>query len=60
MLPFLFLNTDIFFNIPVAIAHIFNPIEELVIPIGTPSKKAKSVIEIHSVIAGAKARNCSI
>ena len=38
----------------------FNPIAELVISIGIPSKEAKSEIEIHPVIVDAKIRKCSI
>ena len=40
--------------IPAAIAQIFNPIAELLIPIGIPSKEAKAEIEIHLVIVEAK------
>ena len=36
--------------ISVVLAQIFNPIAELVIPIGTPIKEAKEEIEIHPVI----------
>ena len=36
------------FLIPAVMAQIFNPIVELVIPIGIESKR--TVIEIHSVI----------
>ena len=36
---FFFLIIDLYFLIPVAIAQIFNPIAELVIPIGIPNKK---------------------
>ena len=57
---FFFLMTDLYFLIPVAIAQIFNPIAELVIPIGIPTKEAKSEMEIHPVIVEAKIRNCSI
>ena len=41
-------------------AQIFNPIAELVFPIGIPSKEAKAEIEIHPVIAEAKIRKRSI
>ena len=40
------------------IAQIFNPISELAIPIGIPSKDAKAEIEIHPVTAEAKIRKC--
>ena len=42
------------------IAQIFIPIAELVIPIGMPSKEAKTKIEIHQLSAKAKIRKCSI
>ena len=51
MLLFLFfLIIDLYFLIPAVIAQILNPIAELIIPIGIPSKKAKAGIEIHPVI----------
>ena len=55
-----FLIIDFYFLIVAAIAQFFNPISELVIPIGIPSKETKAQIEIHSVIAVAKIRMCSI
>ena len=39
---------------PAVATQVFNSIAELVTPTGTPSKKAKAEIEIHSVTAGAK------
>ena len=48
---FFFLIFDLYLLIPAAIAQIFNPIAELVISIGTPSKEAKAEIEIHTVTA---------
>ena len=39
---FFFLIIDLYFLIPAAIAQIFNPIAELVIPIGIPSKETKA------------------
>ena len=53
---FFFLIIDLYILIPAAIAQIFNPIAELVIPIGMLSKEAKAEIEIHPVIAEAKIR----
>ena len=38
----------------------FNPIEELVISLGIPSKELKAEIEIHPVIVKAKKTKCSI
>ena len=37
-----FLIIDWYFLIPAGVAEIFNPIAELVIPIGIPSKEAKA------------------
>ena len=42
MFLFLFLIIDLYFLIPEDIAQIFNPIVELVTPIGIPSKEAKA------------------
>ena len=42
---FSFLMIDLYFLVPAVIAQIFNPIAELVIPIGIPSKEAKTEIE---------------
>ena len=38
----------------------FNPIAELVISVGIPSKEAKLEIEIHPVVFEAKVRKCTI
>ena len=46
--------------IPAVTAQIFNPIAELVISIGIPTKETKAEIEIHPVIVEAKIRMCSI
>ena len=40
--------------------QIFNPIAELVIPIGIPTKEEKTEMETHPVIAEGKIRRCSI
>ena len=42
------------------IAQIFNSIAELVIPVGIASKKSKTEIEMHPVIAEGKIRKYSI
>ena len=58
---FFFLIIDLYFLIPAAIAEIFIPIAELVIPIGISSKEAKAEIEIYAVIVEAtiyKKRKC--
>ena len=57
---FFFLIIELYFLIPPVIAKNFDPIEELVIPIGTPSKEAKAEIEKHQVIVEVKIRKCSI
>ena len=51
---FFFLIIALYFLIPEAITHIVNPIAELVIPKGIPSKEAKAEIEIHQVIVESK------
>ena len=53
---FFFLIIDLYVLIPAAIAQIFNPIAELVISTGLPSKEAKAEIEIHPVTVEAKIR----
>ena len=40
-----FLIIDLYFLIPTVISKIFNPIADLVIPMGTPTKEAKAEIE---------------
>ena len=55
-----FLIIDLYFQIPEAIAQIFNPIAELVTPIGIPNKEGKEEIEIHPVIEEAKITKCLI
>ena len=47
---FFFLIIDLYFFIPVVITQIFNSIADLVIPIGIPTKEAKSEMEAHPVI----------
>ena len=57
---FFFLIISLYFLIPAAIEQMLNPIAELVILIGIPSKEAKAVIEIHPVIVEVEIRTCSI
>ena len=57
---FFFLIIDLNFLIPAVIAQGFNPIAELVFPIGISSKEAKTEIETYPVTAEAKIRKCSI
>ena len=56
---FFFLIINLYFLITEAVAQIFNPIAELVIPIGIPNKEAKTEIEINSVTAETKIRKYS-
>ena len=46
-----FLFIDLYFLIPVVIKQTFNPIAELVIPIGIPTKQKKPEMETYQVIA---------
>ena len=46
---FFFLIIDLYFLIAAVITQIFNPIAELVILIGIPSKEVKTEIEKHEV-----------
>ena len=61
---FSLLITELFFLIRAAIElifnQIFNPIAELVIPIGIPIEEVKTEIEIHPVIVEGKIRKFSI
>ena len=41
---------DLHFLIPAVIAQIFNPIAELVIPIGIAIKEAKAEVKMHPVL----------
>ena len=41
-------------------AQTFNPVAELVIPIGIPTKQAKTEIETYQVITETKIRKCSV
>ena len=47
---FFLLIIDLHFLISAVITQIFNPIVELVIPIGIPTKEAKAEKETHPVI----------
>ena len=54
MLLFLLLIIDLYFLICTFITHIFNPIAELIIPIGIPTKEAKAEMETHLLIVEIK------
>ena len=47
---FFFLIIDLHFLIPAAITEMFNPIAELIMPIGIPTIKAKTGMETYPVI----------
>ena len=47
---FFFLIIDLYFLIHAVITQIFNPIAELVIPIGISTKEAKAETETHPTI----------
>ena len=57
---FFFLIIDLHFSIPAVTRQVFNPIAELVIPIGIPTKEEKAEIQIHPVIVEPKIRELSI
>ena len=46
---FFFLIIHLYFLNPAVITQIFNPIAEVVIPIGTQTKEAKAEMEIHTL-----------
>ena len=60
MLIFILLDYHLYFLIPATFTQIFNPIAELVIPIGIPSENAKTEIKIPIEITEAKISKCSI
>ena len=60
LLFLLFLIIDIYFLIPGIIAHIFNPIAELVIPFRIPTKEEKEEMEIHPVTVEDKIKKFSV
>ena len=53
---FFFLMIDLRCSIPAAIAQIFNPIVELLVPIGISAEEEKAEIETHPIIVGHKIR----
>ena len=55
---FFFFIIDLHFLIAAVIAQIFNPIAELIIPIGIPTKEEKAEMEIHPVIVNSKRKKC--
>ena len=57
---FFFLIIDLYFLIPAVVTQIFNPIAELVIPIGIPTKEVKTEMETHPVTAEISISKCSM
>ena len=57
---FFFLIIDLYILIPAVVTQIFNPIAELVIPIGIPTKEAKTEMETHPVTAEISISKCSM
>ena len=60
MLLFLLFIIDLYFLITAFIAQISNPIAELVIPTGIPTKEAKAEMETDPVTAEPKIKKFSI
>ena len=56
----IFIFIDLHFLILAIIAQVFNPVTELVIPIGISTKEAKAETETHAVVVKDKIRKCSI
>ena len=57
---FFFVIIDLYLILPAVIALVFNPIAELIIPVGISTKETKQEIEINPVAAEAKTRTCSM
>ena len=57
---FFFLIIDLYFLILANIAQIFNPILKLIIPLEISTKEAKVQMEIHTVTAKTKVKECSM
>ena len=58
---FLFLLfIDLYFLIPAVITQIFNPVGELVIPIGIPTNETEAEMETHPIIVKIAISKCSI
>ena len=55
-----FLISDLYLLIPAVISQIFNPVAELVIPIGILTKEAKTEMEMHPLIVEIKMSQCLI
>ena len=60
LLFLLFVVIDLEVLITAVITQIFNSIEELVIPIGIPTKEEKAEMEKHEVTVQVKISKCSV
>ena len=58
MFFFFSLIMDLYFLIPAVITQIFDPIAELVNPIGIPTKEAKAEMETHPVTVETNIGKC--
>ena len=57
---FFVLIVDLYFLIPAVIIQIFNPITELAIHVGIPTKEAKAEMETHPETVEINISKCSI
>ena len=57
---FFFLIIDLYFLIAAVITQMVNPIVELVIPIGIPTKEAKEKMKTHPVTVETNKSKCSV
>ena len=57
---FFFLIIDLYLLIPETIAHVFNLIVEVIIPLEISTKDVKAETEIDTVTAKTKVRKCSM
>ena len=60
MVLLFFLNIELYFLIPAVITQNFNPIAELIIPIGISTEEAKATLETHTVTVEINIRKCSV
>ena len=51
---------DLYFLIPAVLTQIFNPITELINPIGIPTRESKAEMEMHPATAEIKISKCSV
>ena len=56
----LFLIIYLCISMPAVNTHIFNPIAELIIPIGIPTKEVEAEMEMHPVTVESSISKCSV